>query len=195
MFKNIKKLVAMGVVASMLVANVGVVGFAATVQPGASTATVNVLPGNLSMTDLGATSFEDAHLSGVTQTITSGMPTTVTLTDATGSGAGWNVSMQATPFTNAAATGTIKTLSPGSLTLGDITVTPKDDSKPIVASAASGAIDNETGVTILTAGTDEGMGTYDISMTAMSLKLLVSETKAGTYTSTITTTLTAGPAA
>ena len=192
MFKNIKKLAAIGVIASILVANVGVVAFAA-VDPAPKAV---VTGGSLGIADLGVADFTPATLDGTTKIINATV-TPVTLTDATGTGNGWSVTLKASKITNATAKNiALNTLSDDSLVLGTVSVAAVGDSTPITnIVTTTGAINNDLGIEVLKAGTNEGMGKYTISMEPMALTLLPKEAKAGTYTSTLTVTLTSGPAA
>jgi hypothetical protein len=52
---------------------------------------------------------------------------------------------------------------------------------------------SETGVNILSAQADEGMGTFTLSDTNLSLDLQPKDVKEGTYTSTVTFSLVSGP--
>lgn len=150
--------------------------------------------GNVTIDNLTAANFTAITLDGTTKTTTSAV-TDMTLIDATGTGAGWDVNLKATTFTNAGATHNIlNTLPEGSLALGAVTITAVGDSTAITnITTATGAIDNASGVTILNAGINEGMGTYTVSVAPMTLTLLPKDAKAGSYTSTITMTLTQGP--
>ena len=144
------------------------------------------------LTPIAASSFGAAvTLDGTTQTVTGAAIGTFDVTDARGTGAGWDIAVSATPFlhdTNG------KSLSPGSLTLDAPVVEVNDSNSSPTTSVATlgGAIDNGA-VTILSAGTDGGMGGYTISPMAMELELKPKEVYEGTYTSTVTVALTTGP--
>lgn len=143
--------------------------------------------------------FTELTLNGTTQEIASTETTTTTITDATGTGAGWRVNLKASQFKN---TGVVEPsddpfgkLPNNSLKLGGVTITPVDnssDKNTVTVSNADQTIDNDTGVTILSAAENGGMGTYTVSIAPMTLTLLPKSTKAGTYESTITITLTQG---
>jgi hypothetical protein len=117
------------------------------------------------------------------------------VSDPTGTGAGWSVSLAASQFTTGGTTPL--TLPTGSLTLTAPTVALGDaSSSPLTTVTASGgAIDTATGLKLLSAAVNGGMGTYTTSFAADSLKLniLPKDVKTGTYTSTITVTIASGP--
>lgn len=192
MIKKMKKLAAIGIIASILVANIGTVAFAAV----ESNPKAVITGGDLGIEDLAVADFTSITLDGTTKTIDATV-NPVILTDATGTGNGWTVSLKASKFTNATAQNiSLNTLSDDSLVLGTVSVVAGDDSTPITnITTEAGAIDNALGVSIVNATTNEGMGKYTISMEPMELTLLPKEAKAGTYTSTVTVTLTSGPVA
>lgn len=193
MFNKIKKLAICGIfIASLLSVNVA---YAA--DPPAPD--VVVTGGSLTIEDLAIADFTSVTLDGTTKT-TEAIVADVTLIDATGTGDGWRVSLAATQFTNATAENVdINTLPLNSLELGTVTITVdtlSPDSTPITEiDITQGTIDKVTGVDILSAPINEGMGTYTISIDPMTLTLLPKDAKAGTYTSTVTMTLTSGPTA
>lgn len=150
--------------------------------------------GTMTISTVSASSFAEAiTLDGSTQTVTGAGINTFDVTDARGTGAGWNVAVSATAFSHDTNS---KTLSPGSLTLTAPSVSLIDpNSSPIdTVTPAGGTIDGGS-VTVLSAAADvdAGMGSYTISPMAMSLELKPKEVYAGTYTSTVTVALTTGP--
>ncbi|WP_017381812.1 WxL domain-containing protein [Paenisporosarcina sp. TG-14] len=154
-------------------------------------ATSEVTGGSLGDSGITATNFEAVTLDGTTQTVTAQI-NSFTITDATGSGAGWNVSVAATQFMD--GTG-LKPLAAGALGLAAPAVTlVEDNSDPIsTITTSSGIIDNGVAVEILSAALNGGKGSYSIASIPMTLTLMPKEVYAGTYTSTITTSLTTGP--
>lgn len=146
------------------------------------------------ITGFTAANFTAITLDGTTKT-TNSTVTDMTLIDARGTGAGWSVNLGATTVTNAtAANGTLNTLPVASLVLGAVTIAAVGDSSPVVDIATiTGTIDTAGGVKILNADINEGMGTYTVSIAPMTLTLLPKDAKAGTYSSTITMTLSQGP--
>lgn len=146
----------------------------------------------MTIADLLIADFTPVTLDGTTQTTTA-VVTDTTLTDPTGTGAGWNVSLSASQFTNVAA----KTLPLSSLELGTVSIAVKEAGSTDITNIGilQGKIDTVAGVNVLSAPLTEGMGTYTISMAPMTLTLLPKDALAGTYTSTVTVTLTSGPRA
>jgi hypothetical protein len=190
-----KKLIAMVVTLAMLTM-MPTVAFAAAPAPDAV-----ITGGTLAITELAIADFTPVTLDGTTQTTTA-VVTPTSLTDSTGSGDGWQVSLKASVFTLAAAdlllaaVGAVGTLPLSSLELGIVSIVTVDvGSTPItnIVKATQGKIDTVAGVNILSAPLTEGMGTYTVSMAPMTLTLLPASTYAGTYTSTVTETLTTGP--
>ena len=94
---------------------------------------------------------------------------------------------------------TLGTLPLSSLELGTVSIAVATTGAGSTAIAnidvLQGKIDTATGITILTAPVDEGMGTYTVSMEPMTVTLLPATTYAGTYTSTVTQTIATGPVA
>jgi hypothetical protein len=150
---------------------------------------------SVTISEIGAgTGFTPTKLTGKTVTINSDSFGSFEVTDARGTGAGWDISISAEPFTNTAAPEGKQALSTGSLTLSAPTVGLGDDnSSPInTITTNGGAVDNSS-VSMLRAETNGGMGTYKITGMPMQLKLMPKEVYAGTYTSTVTVSLTTGP--
>ncbi|MBK5211695.1 MAG: hypothetical protein JJE36_05210 [Coriobacteriia bacterium] len=213
-----KKLITMAVALAMLVMMPSA-AFAAAPAPDAV-----ITGGTLAITELGIANFTPVTLTGIEQTTTAVVADTE-LTDPTGLGDGWKVSLQASAFTLDAAhsilltggiasivgTGTVEapefaavlsslgTLPQGSLQLDtvSIAVAPTGAGSTDVTNmtVAQGKIDTATGINILSAPIDAGMGTYTVSMLPMTVTLEPATTYAGTYTSTVTQTLTSGPVA
>jgi len=134
-------------------------------------------------------------LTGSPQTLSGSAFLGFSITDATGSGVGWSVTMKASVFTNTAASGHahLWALDPNSLTMPMLTDTPTSDSSTGPGSLhAAATIDNEDGVVMIacTGTGGQGMGVYNFSALASGWKLAVSADEyAGTYTSAVTTTL------
>ncbi|MBH0231334.1 WxL domain-containing protein [Halobacillus yeomjeoni] len=144
--------------------------------------------------------FAAVALDGTTQTTTLNIPQ-FTVTDATGSGSGWNVTLTGTQFSNADPTP--KSLSTGSLTLTTAPNVSLDDpnSSPadtitVATTGPTATIDTGTGLKLLSAAVDGGMGSYFVGDTTpgvMTLELMPREVYATTYTSTLTLTIATGP--
>lgn len=162
----------------------------------AETGTVTITGGTLSVTAA------DVALSGVTldgtdQTSTSAAGSNSwSATDARGTGAGWNLTIEATDFDDG-GTNTIDISEVGSkfkIQLLDTNVTvTAGNTKPVsqVATLTDIPTTGGSALKFLSAATDTGMGTYAI---APNFELEVpAETYAATYTSTITVTEVTGP--
>jgi hypothetical protein len=189
MFNKIKKLAICGIIASIIVTNIGIVAYAAdpTVSvTGEPSATI----GELIISD-----FSNVILDGTTKTTTANV-TNMTLTDARGTGDGWSVSLAATQFTSDTTyNNALNKLSLNSLGLGPVSIVAGTDSTPITnILIGTGLIDSVSGVNILSAPINEGMGSYTISLAPMTLTLSPKDAKVGVYTSTVTVTLAQGPA-
>lgn len=148
-----------------------------------------------------AGNFSGATLNGVAQTVTAAL-VTFEVNDARGTGAGWNVTVQATQLKewdstlNAGAGGYVtsgKTLPTSSLSLSAPTATA-DGTTSTAPSVTAGpyTIDAGSAVKIASAATDTGMGKYDFSATTLTLSVPASA-YAKTYKSAVTVTLNTGP--
>jgi hypothetical protein len=148
-----------------------------------------------------ADDFASTILTGATQTVTAGF-NDWRVKDARGSGAGWNVTMQASQFSDGQATP--KTLPAGSLKLKTPVVSAVDPLNLAVAPIVSltptppWTLDGGSSVKVVSAaaGTGEGEWNFDHANLAASkdLELKVpADASATTYSSTITSTLSTGP--
>jgi hypothetical protein len=186
MKKSIKKLFA-GFSALTIIGTAFVGGHSAYAADSAITG------GSLSITQPTIGSFAGVTLNGQIQTTNATMGA-FTATDATGTGFGWNVVVKATQFSTGGATPL--TLPNNSLALAAPTKTAQAGaSDASTITTAAGDIDSATGVKILSADVNGGMGTYDITFPANALTLTLNpkDVKAGTYASTISVTVTSGP--
>lgn len=170
-----------------------VVGAFATSSFASSTA---ITGGTLQKTEPTIGNFSAVTLDGTIQTADADFGT-FTVTDARGSGEGWDIYVEATQFTTGELEGA-KTLPLNSLTLKKAEVTPLAGSSNIstFTISDSSTIDNGTGgYKILSANQNGGMGKFDISFPEKALVLTLNpkDVKAGTYTSTITVNFNAGP--
>lgn len=132
------------------------------------------------------TAFTAVEINGTSQPTTTALDFTVS--DFTGTGAGWAVTASATQFAGS-GTAAGKTLPVNSLSLSASAVTPQDDAVAGPTGAAAANLDDSTDKTISSAdgATDQGMGEYDHSGT---LTLTVpGNVFAGSYSSTITLTV------
>lgn len=132
----------------------------------------------------------------------------ITPTDARGTGAGWNVTVQGTQFAEHNGTAYVtsgKTLPLSSLSMAAVTITKSDSTSSAVPTATAGpfAIDTASAVKISSAAADgTGMGSYTFTqgdldtVTAGSqpLKLTVpASAYAKTYRSDVTVSIVSGP--
>lgn len=166
-------------------------------------AQVGVTGSPRSITNFAIGGFSAVVLNGEIQNATSEI-TPFTVTDPTGTGAGWNVTMEADPLT---LVGSTETLPTGSLTVKAPTITALEGSAAVDQNMVvkGGAIDG-AGQTIISAAPGAGMGSYSVSFLsqlldgtttnandALSLRLLPKDVKSGTYTTTIRVTINSGP--
>jgi hypothetical protein len=146
-------------------------------------------PGALSFILPSSITFSSSGVGTIPQTTLGNL----TISDLTGSGNGWHVSVSASQF----ASGSHK-LPLGSLTLyAPSSITVNGDSTSTLPKKKSGSpwiIDNGSSPTVLSAAVDAGMGSYTVKFPAKALTLSIpSSTYAGTYTSTLTWQLISGP--
>lgn len=154
-----------------------------------STAT-DIKGSTLSVTQPVVGNFNPITLNGQIQSTTASVEE-FTVVDPTGTGAGWDVLMKATQFTD---TTNNRTLPLNSLSIGIPNVTAAAGASDIATiTTKDGTIDNDLGVKILSAAKDGGMGTYTVKPNTLTLNLLPKDVKAGNYTSTVTVTITTGP--
>lgn len=186
-FKNSKR--------SRRVALLAGVFFAATALLGgtALAATVTLNGGNLSISTPVIGDFSDVNLNGNAQTTDASLGT-FDVTDARGTGAGWNVTVQSTQFASAS-----HTLPTGSISLSEPTVAKKYASSNTVPTIVGGpySINQYSGsspvaVKIASAAVDAGMGAYTFSPSTMTLSV-GADAYAGVYTSTVTVSVVTGP--
>ncbi|HZG84791.1 WxL domain-containing protein [Paenibacillus sp.] len=158
----------------------------------AQAAETQISAGPLGVQDITVGNFTAVVLNGRTQNTFSTV-SNFNVTDATGAGAGWKVYLTATQFKSAEG----NTLPLGSLSVSEPTVALDDpNSSPVTTVAtAAGDIDTTTGLKLLSASEGGGMGTYTVSFSpnSLTLNLLPKDVKAGTYTSTITVSISSGP--
>jgi hypothetical protein len=161
----------------------------------ATTATATLTAGSLGFVSAPPAVSFSATLNGLNQEPTSGQG--IDVSDATGSGAGWNLTATSTTFTTGG--GSPKTLSTSATTVGsaptvacDASVTcttaTNSVSYPYTLPAAASA---PTATKLYNAAANTGMGNQTVTPT---WKLAVpASTFAGTYTSTWTESLVSGP--
>lgn len=154
------------------------------------TTDAEVIAGTLSISAIDAEAFEDRSITGVAQTTTADLAA-FSVSDFTGTGAGWHVTAQASQFTTGGAGA--KLLDPSSLTMTDPTVdSPATESPDPDVTVGPYTLDAGSAVKIASAALNEGMGKYDFSATTLTLSL-PADVYAGTYTSTLTFTAITAP--
>ncbi len=208
--RSVRRLAAMGAAAVLL----GTAGVALSAQvAGALTGTAAIAAGPLSATLPGALSWSDT-LNGFDQTVvdTNSADQSYTVTDATGSAAGWHVTVSATTFTCSSGPNcaTARTLAnSGTFSTNGSTSSATATAAPTVACAAGStcsgvsngvtypvaittAASGPTAYTVLSSGTGKGMGAVTVSNVGWWIAVPAS-TYAGTYVSTVTIAVVAGP--
>jgi hypothetical protein len=168
-------------------------GSSGTALADSTTGTLTVTAGTLTESNA-TTPAPSATLNGTDQTVNYTL--TITVTDATGSGNGWNLTITSTTFTTGG--GSPHTLSATASSITGVTaacaasttcVNPTNAiTYPVTVPAASSA---PAAVKCFNASANTGMGKFTITPTvAISLP---ADTYAGTYTSTITLAIVSGP--
>jgi hypothetical protein len=110
--------------------------------------------------------------------------------DPRGTRLGWQVSMAASPLSTGGGTPIIMTGAV--VTVAEPVATPVDPTNESTAPTTLGG-DISAGVNVATAAVDAGLGDWALAQGATDLSLATpANARAGTYTSTITTTLTPG---
>ena len=170
---------------------VGVFFAATTILGGTALAAASVVltGGTLTVTTPTVADFAGVTLNGSAQSTTASMGT-FNVTDARGTGVGWNVTVQATQFTM-----TGHTLPMDSISMPAPTVAKIANSSGNLPSLTSGPypIDHASAVKITSAAADgTGMGSYTYTPGALTLSI-PANTYAGTYTSTVTVSVVTGP--
>ncbi len=136
--------------------------------------------------------FATVALDGTAKTTTAAVGT-FSVSDLTGTGAGWKVTAQGTRFT--APVGTLnagKQLAANSLVLSAPTATANGTTSTGPVVAAPAPIDSGTAVSIASAAAGTGMGTYDFTATTMTLSV-PADAYAATYRSDVTITVASTP--
>lgn len=170
----------------------------------APTASADISGGTLTISAPGSFAWNDT-LSGSNQTVVA--PMTVTVIDATGSGAGWTTDASMTPLrdttTGAALTGTVHvngSATSGTATTGPAAVCGANSTCRLPTPSASPVTyphiipegtPAPTANAFATAAAASGMGTIKLPLNAwLHIK---ADTYAGTYTATVTISVVSGP--
>jgi hypothetical protein len=165
------------------------------------TTSITITAGSLDFgSNFTAANFPNTALTGLAQTVTTSV-SNWSVNDATGSLLGWNVKIGATRFTDnngtAGDTSDDKTLPLGSLSLTAPTASAGASQSNLLAPVVqplTTALDNGTAdVPVAVAALTKGQGLWNFTQGNNHLSLVIpATTEAGTYTSTITTTLSSG---
>lgn len=209
MFK--KKILGLAVASAVLASSSLFSGEASAATTGSTGATFGINPGTRAIEAPTSTTFADVTLDGTSKTTTAN-PGKLVVSDNTGSGEGYKVSVQATPMREVAPSGgfvagtTAKTLPVGSLSLSNsgATITPKGTTSPSPTWLGSNFVIDNGAVNILSAAVGQGMGIYDVQFGSSALSLVLNPSTTFTdpknypsgatpYSTTITYTITTGP--
>lgn len=178
------------------VAATAVVGIGAIPAHAADAADVTVTGGSLSISTVTIANFGGVTLDGTAKTTTATVDA-FSVTDARGTGAGWNVTMQGTQFKEHDGTAYVvsgKTLPLNSLSLSALVVAANGTTSPAPTMSAPTGVDNTTGaVKIASAALDQGMGKYDFTGTNKLSLSIPTSAYAKTYRSDLTVTVATGP--
>jgi hypothetical protein len=159
---------------------------------------VTVTGGSLSMTNPTVADFAGVTLDGTAKSTTATQDN-FSVTDARGTGAGWNVTVQATQFQE--HNGLIyvvggRSLPQNSLSMPAVTVAKGDSSSSASPAITSGpyTIDSAGAVKIATAAADgTGMGSYNFTQGGSLTLSVAASAYAKTYRSDVTYTAATGP--
>ena len=139
--------------------------------------------------------FSDVTLNGAAQLSTATIAP-FTIIDDSGSGAGWNLSLQVPDFENGTGvgctTGATATVPANTLTMDALVVAPADDTTVMDGVTAQAFVDFTSPQKIIIADINEGAGTYTVAPQVMRLTV-PSTAYAGAYCSEVTLALSSGP--
>ena len=184
-------------------ATAAVLAAAPVAQAGTDTTQIQLTAGTLAFgTEFSAADFPATQLTGSLQTVSTSVGNW-SVNDARGSLLGWNVKIGATRFTDTNGTpgdtSDDKTLPLSSLSLTGPSVSAGASQslslKPIVQPLTTALDNGSLDVPLAIAAPLTGQGLWNFTQGATHLSLVIPPTaEAGTYSSTITTTLSSGPA-
>jgi hypothetical protein len=160
---------------------------------------VTISGGLLAITEPTVGDFTGVTLDGTAQTTTATFAD-FTVTDPRGTGAGWNVTVQASQFAEwdtggGAYVASGRTLAQNSLSMAAPTVAGNGTTSAVPAiTGGPYTLDGGTAVKVASAAVDTGMGTFDFTQPAAPLTLSVpASVYAATYRSTVTVSVVTGP--
>ena len=187
MAMGVKKVALAGLVSAVLA--LGTVGSS---LAGVITTSTGITGGALTLASPGTASLS-ATLTGADQVATGSLGK-ATVKDATGSGAGWNVTISGTPFTTGG--GTPRTLPATALEVTGVATSGVAGRAPTNSVSYGSGITvplgaSVTPVKMFNAAANSGMGTVELTP-AVSLAV-AADTYAGTYSSNLTVSVVAGP--
>ena len=155
---------------------------------------LTVLPGPLGITSASARQFRPLSSSGDGVTLTSAL-SPFTVTDATGTGSGWHVTVSASVWsTTSDGLPVVRPMAPGSLVMEapNVVADGTSSATPVMTPGPYPLESDGSPLVIATATPDGGMGTYDFSEAPLTLHLPTG-TSAGTYGVSINVVVAAGP--
>jgi hypothetical protein len=156
----------------------------------ANTVSVTLIAGPLSITNPTVAGAASVSLDGTAKS-TSLPLDNLSVTDATGTGAGWHLTVQATPLSAAG-----RALPAGSLCLSYPNLDRLDGMCPGLVETAIGTcpIDTAVAVTVVSASPgDSGMGAFASQSPGALMVSVPADTRAGTYCATVIISLVSGP--
>ena len=164
-------------------------GWSTALAQSTTTGTATVSGGQLSLGSVGAVSFTGT-LTGLDQVFTSS--NSVGVTDATGTGNGWNVTVVGTQFSTGG--GSPHTLATTALAITGVTAAASGSSTvtaPTNSISYPFSVPTSTAAKFFNAATNTGMGAFNL--TANYSLSVPASAFAGSYSSTLTVSLVAGP--
>ena len=156
------------------------------VPAGAENMTLTVNGGSLSLAT-NPVDFGTLSLTGLEQTIDT-QPSPWTAADATGTGAGWNVTVSSTDFTSAGGTITVDN---SKIQLQDANVATVSGNTPPTSSVTSYQPLSGSPLAVLSAASGNGKGTYDF--TPDMRQIVPADASPGAYTAFLTVSINSGP--
>lgn len=156
------------------------------VPAGAENMTLTVNGGSLSLAT-NPVDFGTLSLTGLEQTIDT-QPSPWTAADATGTGAGWNVTVSSTDFTSAGGTITVDN---SKIQLQPANVATVSGNTPPTSSVTSYSPLSGSPLAVLSAASGNGKGTYDF--TPDMRQIVPADASPGAYTAFLTVSINSGP--